>query len=130
MFEVTFEADEWPVRTLGSVPTRWHRLEVHGYYRPMVSAREGVVVLFDGMNPQLDGGWPSLARDLGEPEAKLEWIDGSVPTPDGELVYAARGITVFLDTDMTARHIAVYQPASIDEYVKTLRPRLGKKAHK
>jgi hypothetical protein len=130
MFGVAFDANEWPERTLGSVATRWHILDTPGYYRPMVSARDGVVVLFDGMNPELDGGWPPLAQDLGEPEAKLEWIDGSVATPAGEWVYPARGITVFLDTQTSLpRHVAVYAQTSLDEYIESLRPALGKKTH-
>lgn len=66
-----------PERTLGGVPTRWRILETPGYYRPIVSVRDGVVVLFDGMNP--------------------------------ELVYAA---------------------TTLQTYQKTLRPKLGKKAHR
>lgn len=131
MFGVTFVPDDWPERMLGTEATRWHILDTPGYYRPMVSARNGIVVLFDGMNPELDGGWARLAKDLGEPETKLEWMDSGVSTPAGEWVYPARGITVFLDTQTnTPRHLAVYAPSTLDVYERALRPKFGKKAHK
>jgi hypothetical protein len=131
MFGLAFDREEWPERTLGSVATRWHVLDISGYYRPMVSAREGVVVLFDGMNPELDGGWATLAKDLGEPETKLEWMDSGVATPAGEWVYPARGITIFLDTQTnTPRHVAVYASTTLDDYLERLRPKFGKKTHK
>ena len=131
LFGVEFDANEWGERILGKVATRWWELEIRGYYQPVVSVRDGVVVLFDGMNPELDSGWAPLAQDLGEPETKLEWLDSGVATPGGEWVYPARGITVFLDTETnTPRHLAVYPPTTLTEYRDTLRPRFGKKTHK
>lgn len=131
MFGVVFDPDEWPERTLGAEATRWHVLDTPGYYRPMVSARRGIVVLFDGRTPQIDGGWAPLAKDLGEAEANLEWLNGGVPTPGGEWVYPSRGITIFLDPEGNIPlHVALYAPTTLEVYETTLRPKFGKKTYK
>jgi hypothetical protein len=128
MFGVKFEEKEWPARMLGKKSTRWLQLETPGYYRPMVSVRDGKVVLFDGMNPELDGGWAPLAADLGEPEAKLDWHRDTLLMKGGEWVYPARGITIFgRAAGDDALHVAVYAPTTLAEYEASLRPELGTK---
>lgn len=128
MFGVKFEEKEWPARMLGKKSTRWLVVEVPGYYRPTVSVRDGVVVLFDGMNPELDGGWAPLAADLGEPEAKLDWHRDTILMKGGEWVYPARGITIFgRAAGDDALHIAVYAPTTLAEYEASLRPNLETK---
>ena len=98
-------------------------LEVGGYYRPMAYVREGAVVMFDGMNPTLDGGWAALSADLGPPEATLDWVHGTVDMPGGERVYASRGITVFINPENdVVIHVSVYVPTTGDGYIKRLRP--------
>lgn len=126
MFGVPFEEEEWPTRMLGKRSTRWVQVEVAGYYSPTVSVRDGVVVLFDGMNPDLDGGWAPLAADLGEPEAKLDWYRDTLLMTGGEWVYPARGITIFgRAAGNAALHVAVYTPTTLAEYEASLRPDLG-----
>jgi hypothetical protein len=129
MFGVKFDEKEWPARMLGKKSTRWLVLDdVTGYYRPTVSVRDNVVVLFDGMNPELEGGWAPLKADLGEPQAKLDWHRDTVVMKGGEWVYPARGITIFgRAAGDDALHIAVYAPTTLAEYEATLRPELGTK---
>jgi hypothetical protein len=127
MFGVKFEENEWPTRRLGKKTTRWIKVgDVRGYYQPTASVRDNVVVLFDGMNPELEGGWAPLAADLGQPEAKLDWYRDDLLMKDGEWVYPARGITIFgRAAGNAALHIAVYAPTTLTEYETSLRPKLG-----
>lgn len=97
-------------------------LEISGYYRPLAYVRNGTVVMFDGMNPTLDGGWTVLSNDLGTPETMLDWIHGTVDMPSGELVYASRGITISLNPENDfVIYVSVYAPTTVEEYVERLR---------
>jgi hypothetical protein len=126
MFGVPYDEPEWPARTLGKKSTRWAAVDIAGYYEPTISVRHGVIVLFDGMNPELDGGWAPLAADLGQPEAKLDWYRDTILMKAGEWVYPARGITIFgRAAGDAALHIAVYAPTTLKEYEASLRPDLG-----
>lgn len=123
LFGVALDAS-WGELPLGphSAPARSRLLEISGYYRPLAYVRDGVVVMFDGMNPALEGGWAALSNDLGPPEARLDWIHGPVNMPGGEQVYARRGITVLLNPDnQFVVHVSVYVPTSVDDYVRRLR---------
>ena len=118
-------------RSLGDnfVRTAFAVLEVPGYYRPTVSIRDGRLVLFDAMNPELAGGFAPLHATLGEPDARLDWVYGSVPFPKGEWPYPARGITVFVnDTEDRALHVALYRATTLATYRAELRPHLAKQA--
>jgi hypothetical protein len=43
--------------------------------------------------------------------------------PAGELVYARRGLTIFLNPENQAiAYLSVYTPTTIDEYARRLRP--------
>lgn len=128
MFGVKFDEKEWPARMLGKHSTRWLEVELTGYYEPTVSVRDNKVVMFDGMNPELAGGWAPLAADLGEPEAKLDWHRDTLLMKGGEWVYPARGITIFgRAAGNDALHIAVYSPTTLADYKASLRPDLGTK---
>jgi hypothetical protein len=120
----------WGQRRLGSGhgPVQSRLLELEGYYRPMASVRDGAVVMFDAMNPDLDGGWAALAADLGAPEATHDWVYGTVPMAGGERIYAKRGITVYINRDGDdILHVALYAPTTPDAYARDLRPDLQKK---
>lgn len=56
----------WGQRRLGAslATARSRLLDLGGYYRPMASVRDGVVILFDAMNPVLDAGWPALSTSV------------------------------------------------------------------
>jgi hypothetical protein len=126
MFGILPDA-EYGHRRLGTATAGMRLLDLPGYYRPLVSVRDGVVVLFDGTNPELEGGWAALSADLGEPEAKEDFTHGTIERPGGEWIYAARGITVFVRSDTTvAVHVAVYAPTTVSDYLARLRPHLGK----
>lgn len=121
--------ETWGLRKLGDrfEPTRMRLLELAGYYRPLVNVRDGAVVMVDGYNPELDGGWPALASDLGTPEASRDFVHGTTPMAAGEHIHAARGITVWVNPDnQFVVHVAVYAPTTVDDYLARLRPSLSK----
>lgn len=119
-----------PRRNLGDefAPATFWGLELPGYYRPTASFVDGQLVLFDGMNPELVGGFAPLREDLGAPAARLDWERGTLKIAGGEWAFPERGITVFVDPDApdAALHIAVYHATTLDTYRRTLRPHLGK----
>jgi hypothetical protein len=120
------DPESWAPRRLGEAhePARRRGLDLEGYRHPEVSVREGRVVLFDGAFPQLD--YDALIADLGDPEERLDYVHGFIHVGEGEWIYGARGITVFINTDATQLlHIAVYAPTTVAEYVAHLRPKLG-----
>lgn len=128
LFDVAFD-ETWGVRRLGADrdTARMRLLELGGYYRPLASVRDGTVVMFDGTNPELDGGWSALAADLGTPEATHDFVYGTVTMPGGERIHAARGITIFLNPEnQMVLHIAVYSATTVDDYTRRLRPSLEK----
>lgn len=115
--------EHWGTRRLGKVSARQRLLDVTGYHRPLLSVREDVVVLFDGAYPELDGGWDALRADLGDPEAKLDYRDGTITIAASEWVYPARGIAVFVSSDASrVYHVAVFAPTTLDAYQERLRP--------
>lgn len=117
--------DTWGVQPLGSSfeKARTHLIELPGYGRALAYARDGALVMFDAMSPQLDGGWPALSADLGTPEVTNDWTFGTVAMPKGELVYANRGLTIFLNPENSVVvYITAYVPTTIDEYARRLRP--------
>jgi hypothetical protein len=124
MFGIKLD-DTWGVMPLGSSfeKARSHLVELTGYGRALAYARDGGVAMFDAMAPQLDGGWPTLSADLGAPDATFDWIFGTVAMPSGELVYAKRGLTIFLNPENQAvAYISGYVPTTVEEYARRLRP--------
>jgi hypothetical protein len=119
----------WARRSLGAefAPADFAVLELDGYYRPTVSSRDGIVVMFDGMNPELPGGLGPLSADLGRPAAMLDYSSGTLPVKAGEWPYPERGISLFVNTTAARLlHIALYAPTTLDDYERRLRPHLGK----
>jgi hypothetical protein len=124
LFGIPFDND-WGRQLLGSAsePARLRLLEIGGYYQPTAYVRDGVVVMFDGMKPALDGGWAALTADLGSPEASFDWVFGTTPMSGGEHVYARRGITIYLNPgNNVVVYVTVYAATTVDDYVKQLRP--------
>lgn len=124
--------DTWGVMPLGSSfeKARSHLVELTGYGRALAYVRDGAVAMFDAMAPQLDGGWPALSTDLGAPEATFDWVFGTIAMPAGELVYAKRGLTIFLNPENQAvAYISVYVPTTVQEYARRLRPPREKRPH-
>jgi len=117
--------DAWGAMSLGSSfeTARTHLVELEGYGRALAYARDGAVAMFDAMAPDLEGGWPALSADLGPPEATFDWTFGTVVMPAGELVYATRGLTIFLNPEnRVVAYISVYVRTTVDEYARRLRP--------
>lgn len=130
LFDVSLD-EHWGELQLGKrfEPAKTRLLDTNGYYRPMVYVRDGVVVMFDGMNPALANSWDKLSEDLGTPEAKLDWVHGTVPMPHGERVYASRGITIFLNPENNfVIYVAVYVPTTVEGYVERLRQKREKRS--
>lgn len=124
LFGIRFD-DTWGAMPLGSTfeRARAHLVELAGYGRALAYVRDGAVALFDAMAPQLDGGWPALSTALGAPEASFDWVFGTVAMSAGELVYAKRGLTVFLNPENQAvAYISAYVPTTVEEYARRLRP--------
>jgi hypothetical protein len=124
-FGIALEA-EWTPRLLGRKPQKVRRnlLELPGYRQPLLSVgQDGAVLMFDGHLPDVDGGWPALQQDLGAPDAKLDYVNGLLgATPQGEWVYASRGITVFVNSDTTRlMHVAVYPVTTVERWEDELR---------
>lgn len=98
-------------------------IERAGYGGALAYERGGFVVAFDAMTPQLDGGWPALAADLGTPDATFDWVFGTVPMPGGERVYVRRGLTIFLNPENeVVVYLTAYAPTTVEEYARRLRP--------
>lgn len=117
--------DTWGSMPLGSSfeRARTHLVELAGYGRALAYVRDGTLALFDAMSPSLDGGWPALSTDLGAPEATFDWTFGTVAMPAGELVYAKRGITLFVNPENQAvAYVTLYVPTTVDDYARRLRP--------
>jgi len=118
-----------PARLLGDEfrPGVFVLLTLPGYYRPMATFQNGQLVLFDGMNPELAGDEALLRKDLGNPEAQLDWYYGTLEMRSGEWVYPERGITLFYSMETgKALHVALYQPTTLADYRRGLRPNLRK----
>lgn len=122
--------EHWGRRSLGDTfePADFVVLDLPGYYRPTVSVRDGRVVLFDAMNPQLDDGLGPLSAALGQPATLLDYDHGTLPVRTGEWPYPERGITLFVNTTADRLlHVALYAAGTLDDYLRRLRPHLGKK---
>jgi hypothetical protein len=100
-------------------------VELPGYDRPHVNLRDGALVLFDA-RPELDAA--ALLADLGEPEAKLDAYFGTLKRPEGEWVWASRGIAIWKSGD-SVFHLALFTPTSVENYKATLSPDLRKRRH-
>jgi hypothetical protein len=124
--------DSWGALPLGASrePARSRLLELAGYYRPLAYVRDDVPLAFDAMSPQLENDWQALAQDLGEPDATLDWVFGTVVMPGGERIYARHGITVFLNPETEAVvYVTLYGSTTVDTYLKMLRPPREKRSH-
>jgi hypothetical protein len=80
-------------------------------------SRDGVLVELD-----LDGPVALDPNELGEPEARLTAHFGFAAYPEGERVFARRGLIVGVSPDEgVVLYAAVFPPTSVDEYVRWLR---------
>ena len=75
--------------------------------------------------PKLVGGVAGLKAALGEPDATLEFAWDVLKVKGGELVWASKGITLFIDPEnrenQAAIRITVYATTDMDTYSKRIR---------
>jgi hypothetical protein len=124
--------DSWGALPLGESHERARSrlLDLTGYYRPLAYARDGHIVAFDAMNPQLASTLQELEDSLGAPDTVLDSVFGTVPMPGAERVYAGRGITLFINpSNQVLLHVTVYAPTTADVYQQKLRPPREKRPH-
>lgn len=77
------------------------------------------IILMDIEYPEVEAG---LVERLGRPEAKLDAYWGTILLEKSEWVHASRGLTLFIKpSDLALLRLAVFSPATIDEYEKRLR---------
>jgi hypothetical protein len=71
------------------------------------------VVALDVEYPEL----PELPAQLGEPEARRDFHWAGLDLADGELVYASRGITVYVNPEnRDVLRVSVYPAGSLEQY--------------
>jgi len=82
--------------------------------------RDGVVLQVTGAWPQMDTG--ALAA-LGDPDDRLDFRMDTLVVPEGERVYAARGLAVRLNrTEDLVVGLSVFPPTTPARYREALRP--------
>ena len=85
-------------------------------------------LMLDVQTPKFTSDVAVVLNELGEPEAKLDYVWGTLPVAAGELVYPKRGLSLFAaPTGLAIFHLAAFSPTTVDEYVENYRLHLGKK---
>lgn len=81
-----------------------------------VWSRDGAVVLID-----VDGPLDADVGALGEPDGRLSAHVGFAVYPEGELVFARRGLSLALAESGLVQYVAVFAPTTLDGYTERLR---------
>lgn len=124
---------EWELvaeRFLGSnfVRGKVLKVEAEGYLQASMAFLDEKAILFEAKGPELATSLETLLHDLGAPADKLDWQFGFLSCPKSEYIYPERGITLFMNTDLTkVYHIALYASTSLENYLENIRPKFGKK---
>lgn len=124
LFGVTPDGN-WGEARLGEarILARRRILEIEGYYRPTLYCRDRGIALFEGTNPRLIHTWPELQAGLGRPDRVIGWCHDGFDLPDGEHVYARRGIAFRVNpANDFVIHVLLFAPTTIDDYLERLRP--------
>jgi hypothetical protein len=115
-------------RQLGddAIEVDWWPAQVAGYREPLeVQIAKSIVVRIDGIGPELAGGLPAHLQALGEPAGKLPYWDSTKRVPDGEWVWPARGIAIYVGSDPRfVRRVALFRATDLATYQKLLQPNL------
>jgi hypothetical protein len=86
------------------------------------------VLMLDVQTPKFSSDVAVVLNELREPEAKLDYVWGTLPIAEGEWVYAKRGLSLFLAPNgLAVFHLAAFSGTTVDEYVENFRLHLGKK---
>ncbi|HXZ58037.1 MAG TPA: hypothetical protein VEG40_10670 [Gaiellaceae bacterium] len=106
--------------------TRWVAAESRVYERGLRVWTDGdEVVLIQGEHPLDAAGAPAVAPELGRPELTGDTLLGDVTLPGGELVYAARGLTLHVNPGNGLLLGALgFAPTTPELYVARLRPEI------
>ena len=114
---------------LGRTKRQFRMLTVRDYDHAVRVWLDGPrVLMLDAQTPKLTSDVAVVLNELGEPEAKLDYVWGMLPIAAGELVYPKRGLSLFVaPTRLAVFHVAVFSPTTLDGYVENYRLHLGKK---
>lgn len=114
---------------LGRTKRQFRMLVVGGYDHSVRVWLDGPrVLMLDVQTPKFTSDVLVVLNELGEPEAKLDYVWGTLPIAAGEWVYAKRGLSLFVEpTGPTVFHLAAFSPTTVDGYVEGYRLHLGKK---
>ena len=114
---------------LGRTKRQFRMLVVEGYEHPVRIWLDGSqVLMLDVQYPNFSSEGDVAIKELGEPEAKLDYDWGTLPIERGEWVYASRGLTLFnASNNLSVLHLAVYRRTPLQAYEDNFRLHLGKK---
>ena len=114
---------------LGRRKRQFRMLVVEGYDHPCRIWLDGPqVLMLDVQYPTFLPDVTVLLNGLGEPEAKLDYVWGTLPIERGEWVYPNRGLTLFVTpSNLSVLHLAVYLRTTLQTYEENFRLHLGKK---
>jgi hypothetical protein len=114
---------------LGSTKREFRVLDVSGYEHPVQVWSEGSRVLaLDVEYPSLLSEVSVLLKQLGDPEAKLDYNWSTMRIEKGEWVYADRGLALFLAPDSSAVfHLIVFPRTTVPEYEENFQLHLGRR---
>lgn len=114
---------------LGRTKRQFRMLVAQGYEHPVRVWLDGPrVLMLDVQTPKFSSDVAVVLNELGEPEAKLDYMWGTLPIAEGEWVYSQRGLSLFVaPAGVAIFHLAAFSPATLDGYVENYRLHLGKK---
>lgn len=114
---------------LGRTKRKFRMLTVQGYdHAVRVWLDESRVLMLDVQTPKFPSDLAVVLNELGEPEAKLDYVWGTLPVASGEWVYPKRGLSLFLAASGQAVfHLAAFSRTTLDDYADNYRLHLGKK---
>jgi hypothetical protein len=114
---------------LGRKKRQFRMLVVQGYDHPVRIWLDGPrVLMLDVQYPTFSSEVPVVLKELGEPEAKLDYDWGTLPIERGEWVYPNRGLTLFMTSNnLSVLHLAVFLRTTMQTYEENFRLHLGKK---
>lgn len=114
---------------LGERKREFRMLIVAGYEHPVrVWTDDSRVLLLDIQYPSFSAEVAVLLKELGEPQAKLDYDWGTMRFEGGEWVYSERGLALFLAPDASrVFHLAVFPRTTMQDYEENFQLHLGKR---
>src|SRR5215213_541583 len=114
---------------LGEKKREFRRLIVEGYERPVRIWSDGPkLLMLDVDYPSFSIDTSALLKDLGEPEAKLDYAWRTTRSEKGEWVYPDRGLALFLPTDAsTVLQLGVFPRTTMQGYKQNFQLHLAKR---